>query len=365
MKFFRRSLVFLVPVASTVGFGFVGCGSSEEPARNESVATSSLRLAFPSEAQRIFELGEPLVESEGVFVRAPEAVRPKRSLSVRLPKRGSEPIVLRAPTGFEVRLRQDVEAEAKLVGKAVAYGREGASAYWAIGTRGAEAWIELRQPSPNAAALSWQVEGGRLRHAEGIVEVLDEAGIAHLRLAPPVAHAEEGGEIPVRLEVREGQIDFFVEGEGAFALLEATWTSTGSMTTPRVLHTATKLENGKVLVVGGKSGSADSTVLGSAEIFDPATETFTLVVPASGSLLPRFAHSANLLRDGTGRVVVAGGFQGASMPAHTSVQLYDPTSNTWTDTVDLSEGRGAHGAVALPNGWVMVAGGMRGNDASS
>jgi len=46
-----------------------------------------------------------------------------------------------------------------------------------------------------------------------------------------------------------------------------TWSVTGSVSTHRALHTATLLQNGKVLVVGG------STVTDSGELYDPATDT--------------------------------------------------------------------------------------------
>jgi hypothetical protein len=47
-----------------------------------------------------------------------------------------------------------------------------------------------------------------------------------------------------------------------------TFTATGDMTTARVGHTATLLLDGRVLIVGG-----DKT--GTAELYDPATGTFT------------------------------------------------------------------------------------------
>lgn len=53
------------------------------------------------------------------------------------------------------------------------------------------------------------------------------------------------------------------------------FTSTGSMSVPRSFHTATLLTDGRVLVVGGHRFNFPNSALASAEIYDPATETFT------------------------------------------------------------------------------------------
>src|ERR1043166_5958768 len=48
------------------------------------------------------------------------------------------------------------------------------------------------------------------------------------------------------------------------------WEFTGSLNSARVGHTATLLQNGKVLVAGGIDGNG---ALASAELYDPATGT--------------------------------------------------------------------------------------------
>ena len=129
-----------------------------------------------------------------------------------------------------------------------------------------------------------------------------------------------------------------------------TWTPTGDMTEVRTSPTATLLDDGRVLVVGGSGDGA----LASAEIYDPTTETWT----ATGSLsMPRVGNPATLLSDG--RVLVAGGRVGDDLcgPRSASAELYDPRTRTWATTSDMIRGRDGHTATLLPDGRVLVAGG--------
>ena len=123
---------------------------------------------------------------------------------------------------------------------------------------------------------------------------------------------------------------------------------TGNLVTARFFHTATLLPNGKVLVAGGLH---DGSTLASAELYDPASGTWT----ATGSLATaRDHHTATLLPNG--KVLVAGGFDGSVALA--SAELYDPASGTWTATGSLATARYGHTATLLPNGKVLVAGGL-------
>src|ERR1700683_3287969 len=73
----------------------------------------------------------------------------------------------------------------------------------------------------------------------------------------------------------------------------------GDMETERAAHTATLLQNGKVLITGGFNNTG---VLATAELFDPVTGTFT----ATGTMaFARFSHTATLLANG--KVLVTGG----------------------------------------------------------
>ena len=110
------------------------------------------------------------------------------------------------------------------------------------------------------------------------------------------------------------------------------------------------MQNGQVLIAGGETASA--------ELFNPSTGTFT----ATGSMtVSRTGHTATLLPDG--RVLIAGGVQDfgpGTVPIPrsrgASAELYDPVSGTFTSTGSMSEGRSGHTATLLADGTVLVTG---------
>jgi hypothetical protein len=126
-----------------------------------------------------------------------------------------------------------------------------------------------------------------------------------------------------------------------------TWVPTLSMSNARFAHTATLLKNGKVLVVGGGSATA--------EIFDPVSETWASTNPPA---VDRKHAQAVLLNNGS--VLVCGGYTvlGTGL---TSAELYNPNNNTWTTLPSMATARYYHQAVNIPNigvdGKVLITGG--------
>jgi hypothetical protein len=128
---------------------------------------------------------------------------------------------------------------------------------------------------------------------------------------------------------------------------------TGNMTTRRGHHTATLLSNGKVLMAGGHSNGVYPNT---AELYDPATGTFT----ATGNMTAaRYDHTATLLPNG--KVLITGGFDGGASNILDSAELFDPAGGTngmfTAVAVNMTAARQLHAATLLPNGKVLIAGG--------
>jgi hypothetical protein len=131
-----------------------------------------------------------------------------------------------------------------------------------------------------------------------------------------------------------------------------TFSGAGNMTAARDSQTMTLLNNGQVLIVGGETCSSSSlcTTLNSAELYNPVAATFT----ATGSLNnARFNASAAALA--SGKVLIAGGFDGTNFPA--TAELFSPSNGTFTTTGSLNTPRENATATLLNNGQVMIAGG--------
>jgi WD40 repeat protein len=128
--------------------------------------------------------------------------------------------------------------------------------------------------------------------------------------------------------------------------------SASSSRTPRYGHTAVSLPNEKILIAGGKNGS---TILKSAEIYDPVEQDFT---PTAGTMISeRYRHTSTLLANG--KVLIAGGQNSLSISS--TAELYDPLTGSFASAAgSMGSPRDAHTATLLPNGKVLIAGGLDG-----
>ena len=137
----------------------------------------------------------------------------------------------------------------------------------------------------------------------------------------------------------------------------ATWAPVAPMNVMRSSHAATLLGDGRVLVTGGSTVSS-ATAKGyvnntSAEIYDPVANTWTSIPPMS---VARAHHTATLMDDG--KVLVLGGENVAYLVEPTA-EIYDPVTNTWAaPRVQPLSPRSQHTATLLASGRVLISGGF-------
>jgi hypothetical protein len=130
------------------------------------------------------------------------------------------------------------------------------------------------------------------------------------------------------------------------------------MSVPRADFAAVLLPSFKVLLIGGQTSPTTATA--TVDLYDEVANTITPAPPMSTA---RMGHSATMLHDG--RVLVAGGVPAPhDSPALTSAEIYDPATNTWRAAASMAQQRSHHGAALLADGRVFVAGGDGGGGAS-
>lgn len=149
------------------------------------------------------------------------------------------------------------------------------------------------------------------------------------------------------------------------------WSAGPNMSIARVLHTSTRLLDGRVLLTGGMADSLGN-VTATCEIFDPWAGAFS---PAASMGGIRVGHTATLLNDG--RVLVTGGtttMAAASATDYTAIlngsvdtaEVYDPATDTWTPVATpMASPRFLATAVRLNDGRVLVVSGLSAGIASS
>jgi hypothetical protein len=139
--------------------------------------------------------------------------------------------------------------------------------------------------------------------------------------------------------------ELFHPASNTFTPLSAT------MSQSRRQPTATLLRSGKVLIAGGLGSGA----LDTAELFDPVSQTFHQPGgPHHTMWAHRALHTATPLVDGT--VLLTGGIDenGASLA---SAEIYDPASDNFLQVAAMNIPRREHTATLLANGSVLIAGG--------
>jgi len=141
----------------------------------------------------------------------------------------------------------------------------------------------------------------------------------------------------------------------------ATLSPVGKLIFPRRLHTAGRLNNGDVLIVGGENFDGFSrTALNSVEVYDALGKSFSAL--AETLMTARSLHKMIALRDcptnpNDDRFLVTGGIGTDNQPL-ASAERYDVTLSKFLNAGAMKKRRFRHAMVCLPDGKVLVTGGI-------
>mgnify|MGYP001358622241 CR=1 FL=1 len=140
-----------------------------------------------------------------------------------------------------------------------------------------------------------------------------------------------------------------------FDMVTGKTTEATPLTHARKEHRSLLLADGRVLIIGGlvnetvDGPNIDS--LNSTEIYDHASDSWSLgAVMTQG----RGLHTATTLPDG--KILVTGGLNTARQPLN-SAELYDQTTDSWAPVGSMSQARDGHTATLLSDARVLVVGG--------
>lgn len=215
-----------------------------------------------------------------------------------------------------------------------------------------------------AIAAAVLVGTSLLRHPQRLPGAIVPTGQMAIPRAASANAVLDDGRVLFAGGTAQGQDSDPVQGE-VFDPATSLFSETQPMVQARSSASATTLHDGRVLVAGGSAANSGGGLsMSTAELFDPRTGSFA---PTGAMHDPRFGQAAAVLADG--RVLVAGGRladrSGASADLATA-EVYDPTSGTWSTAGPMPAGRsevGGNGqgmatATLLPDGRVLVAGGL-------
>lgn len=232
----------------------------------------------------------------------------------------------------------------------------------------AEGIEELVYLEAGERAIEYDValpRGWRLHAPAGYpdtVEVLDTGGLARFRTRASEAWDAEGRPLQVVLAIEGERIRLTTPAApiDTPVLIDPLWQDAGEVTTARREARSVVLPSGRVATFGGAPGFG-GTALGLVEVFDPTTLTFTLADPL---LEPRVDPAVVALQNG--KVLIAGGIteslvstdgQALPLPAIATAELFDPMTHSIEPAGSLTEGRARATATLLRDGRVLIAGG--------
>lgn len=125
----------------------------------------------------------------------------------------------------------------------------------------------------------------------------------------------------------------------------------GNSSTPRYSNKVVGLNDGRVLIAGGRNTSGTGTISAKMYLFDPATDSISAAPDMSA---PRAEHTVTLMADG--RVFICGGHIDSGTTMTKSCDIFDPATGTIVATYQMYSARANHWTALLGDGKILIAG---------
>lgn len=169
-----------------------------------------------------------------------------------------------------------------------------------------------------------------------------------------IADASVAGMYTVQVYITDSSGHRSNQLEDTFRIAEFPWTAKQPMLLPR-RDFATATLDGRIYVIGGgdvMAGVIPAPPTTTVQVYDPVTDSWTLGMPMLRAVMNHAAVGLN------GKIYVIGGRE-EFLPMSDAVQEYDPVTQQWTLRTNMPTARDAHAAAVL-NGRIIVVGGSSG-----
>lgn len=163
------------------------------------------------------------------------------------------------------------------------------------------------------------------------------------------AGGEQAGGIPL------GSATYSLPGAVRYIPADDEWQATGELNEPRISQQSVLLDDGRVLIVGGRTGPAE--LASTVEVFDPEADSWEILVDE----IPDGLEPVQAIGMPDGTILVLGGFDSdiEDNPIHdgTNAWSLDPSTGNFERLASMNQRRDGFRSVLLSDGSVLAAGG--------
>jgi len=316
------------PFAFVAAFALFACASDRTSGPVETSTTTTEAAAIVATLRAVPDIA-PQMKPRAIAV---DGAFSSGALVARIPDRASQALRLSgssSDTWIEVAPRGAIDVRGRDADGARVYAGAMASTDLVYVQRDFDVEeLRLTRTHEAASRATYDLKLGpalvSMHVVDGHVEVLDAEGRARFRTTRAFAVDANGVRRDVVPSVHGTTLEMTLDTSG-LALpiaIDPAWTSAGALSGTRLNMAAVKLGSGKVLVIGG-TVAGGSTPVSTVELYDPATNTWTTKASLGTA---RGEHTATTFDTGK-RVLVIGGYGTTNL---STAEIYDSTTDTWT-----------------------------------